>query len=422
MFKEIYFPTQNYNRSKLDIFTHLIKVYGGGSRYLFRISDPDGSKDFLAKIFGWYCALAIRLNVDIEDCVWRKYPGVCSRCLKSVCECEKGALKEIDTYQLAQLAEKNKRSKPETLRQWQVMFGNIYRNPAKMAPRDRLAIVFSRMAEELGEVAETLLLDDVIDNDVRQVIENEMADLCAWIFALANSLHLVDPSMEGTTLADVSWNLYGGKCHRCRKAPCTCVTGSFGLELAGRGAMGPAHWDELTGLANAEGMKVKFSELDKLFKQDPQLDRSVIMFDLDNFGQVNKLYGNYAGDDVLKTAASRMLGVLDDGAIAFRRGGEEFVITLGVNLEEAQIQAEKIRQALASEPIRFNSANGNVIDLVVTASFGVANTRSDGKKPSDIDDLADQRMREAKQAGKNRVRPELGQETTHRMLTKGLYE
>jgi hypothetical protein len=87
MFRDIYYPAQNYGRSSFEIFTHLVKVFGGGSHYLFRTHDPKGSREYLAKIFAWYCALSNRLNIDIEEVVWQKYPGVCPRCMGSMCEC-----------------------------------------------------------------------------------------------------------------------------------------------------------------------------------------------------------------------------------------------------------------------------------------------------------------------------------------------
>lgn len=283
MFRAIYFPTQNYNRAKIEILAHLLKAVGGGSRYLFRTSDPDGSRDYLAKIFGWYCALANRLCIDLDEIVWQKYPGVCPRCLQHVCTCGRTPA-DIDPHKLAILASSQRQHKPQSLREWQTMFANIYRSPSggeSIAPsRDRLAMVFSRMVEELGEVAEAILLDEVIDHDVNLVVRNEMADLCAWIFALANNLQFVDASATGVTLADVSWNLYGGKCHRCQKLPCICIRGTFGLELAQQGAMGPSHWDDRTGLANSEGMRVQIQSASDQFKKSPA-NWSLIMFDLE---------------------------------------------------------------------------------------------------------------------------------------------
>lgn len=423
MFREIYFPTQNYNRSKVEIFTHLIKVFGGGSRYLFRTSDADGSRDYLAKIFGWYCALAIRLNIDLEDTIWQKYPGVCPRCLEHVCNCEPTP-EDIDPGRLAVLASSHSHQKPRSLREWQTMFANIYRSPSGgevVAPsRDRLAIVFSRMAEELGEVAEAILLDDAIDHDVGLVVRNEMADLCAWIFALANNLQFVDPTATGITLADVSWNLYGGKCHRCQKLPCICVRGSFGLELAQQGAMGPSHWDDRTGLANAEGMRVHVQAADEQFKRKPG-NWSLIMFDLDDFGKVNKTYGSLAGDVVLKAAADRMRSVLSNKELAFRRGGEEFVVLLEQDQREALLVAEKIRRALSHSPVTVRNAKGE-FQIEVRASFGITSTFSDSLRPSMLEEAADTRMRGAKEAGKNRLEPPLPEDLLNWLASRQQYE
>lgn len=423
MFKEIYFPTQNYNRSKTELFTHLVKVFGGGSKYLFRTSDADGSRDYLAKIFGWYCALANRLNIDLEDTIWQKYPGVCPRCLERVCNCERKP-KNIDPVNLALIASSHFHQKPTSLREWQTMFASIYRGPSggeNIAPsRDRLALVFSRMAEELGEVAEAILLDEVIDREVDLIVRNEMADLCAWIFALANNLQCVDPTASGATLADLSWNLYGGKCHRCQKCPCICVRGSFGLELAQQGAMGPSHWDDRTGLANAQGMQVHIRTADEKFKKNP-MDLALIMFDLDDFGAVNKAHGNIVGDLVLKTAADRARSVLKNKELAFRRGGEEFVILTQSSQKDALVLAEKIRMELCKTPVTASTAKGD-LQIDMRASFGVTSTFFDSLKPSELEDVADIRMRKAKAAGKNRVEPPLSEDLLKWMVSRQQYE
>lgn len=411
MFKEIYFPTQNYNKSKDEIFVHLVKVFGGGSRYLFRTSDPHGSKDFLAKIFGWYCALVNRLGIDIEDALWKKYPGVCPRCLRDVCACG-SPLNPIDPEKLLMLAASN--VKPRSVQEWQAMFRRLYRSPSggtDVAPsKERLATVFTRMAEELGEVAEALLMDEVIDENVESVVRNEMADLCAWIFALANNLHFVDPSADGVTLADISWNLYGGKCHRCRKAPCACVPGSFGLELAGQGAMGPAHWDEITGLANSDAKKVYVQKIQGLYEKE-QSPYSVIMIDIDDFGRINKNHGAIAGDQILREVSGRMKEQLGNGNVAFRRGGEEFFVVVQGLMNEAQIIAERIRRSFEKEDMIVVTGKEGEVKIAIRASFGVASTNIDGKSPDALEELADERMRKAKAAGKNRVEPPLSKES-----------
>jgi NifB/MoaA-like Fe-S oxidoreductase len=41
------------------------------------------------------------------------------------------------------------------------------------------------------------------------------------------------------TLADVAWELDPGKCKRCGETRCLCVRGTYGLQLAEKGAMAP---------------------------------------------------------------------------------------------------------------------------------------------------------------------------------------
>jgi diguanylate cyclase (GGDEF)-like protein len=423
MFKAIYFPTQNYNKSSTDILVHLVKVFGGGSRYLFRTHDPRGSREYLAKIFGWYCALANRLEINLDETLWEKYPGVCPRCLERVCDCEEPPA-IIDAERLAEIALLKGHERPISLRQWQTQFAFTYRGPSGKldvaASRERLALVFSRIAEELGEVAEAILLDRCIDHDVELVIRNEMADLGAWIFALANNLQYVDTTSSGITLADITWELYQGKCHRCKEIPCVCVRGTLSTELAEKGAMGPSQWDERTGLANYKAYSRHIEKATAQCKNEMGF-WSLISFDLDDFGIVNKTHGNQAGDAVLLEVANRVKRVVANNGIPFRRGGEEFVVVLQKPLKEAQIIAEQIRQELAASKVVINSG-GKEVALTVHASFGVASTNNDGVPPDKLEAISDQRTREAKKAGKNRVIPELEKSDIDWLMSRSLYK
>lgn len=404
MLKEIYFPTQNYGRDAHQTLIHLYKVFGAGSRNLFRTRSEKGSKKYLAKIFAWYCALGTRLGVNIADALWEKYPNACPRCLKDVCECKK-PLAEIDPEKLGIIAQENAYKRPKTLGQWQTMFGNLYRSPdgnREIVPEQRMAMIFSRMAEELGEIAEAILLDPVIDLDVHDVVRNELADFGAWIFALANNLQNVDPSMDSVTLADAAWQLYPGTCHRCLAPKCICVRGSYAMELAEKGAMGPSHWDELTGLGNVNGLRQYLRRMDAEFQRGQTV--SIIFLDLDNFGKVNKDYSHIVGDEVLRQAAKRIKDAVGSDGIPFRRGGEEFMVVSRLRSDFALVTAETIRRAL-EEPIKAEHQE-SAISLTVTASIGVASsTDTSIVKPSQLEEVAEQRAGEAKRSGKNTVVP-----------------
>ena len=123
---------------------------------------------------------------------------------------------------------------------------------------------------------------------------------------------------------------------------------------------------------------------------------SLIMYDLDNFKDINDSFGHHRGDEVLKTLATLVQEALRKGDVFGRWGGEEFLILLPLcNSENGRAIADNIRERFASYAV---PGIGHV-----TASFGVAQWDPD---ESDTDWLVrvDQAMYEAKDAGRNAVR------------------
>lgn len=124
---------------------------------------------------------------------------------------------------------------------------------------------------------------------------------------------------------------------------------------------------------------------------------SLIVTDIDHFKRVNDQFGHGAGDDVLRSFAKRLRrNVGGSGGLVGRWGGEEFVVLLpGVARPDAMGMAERLRKEVSHAPVAGQE---------ITASFGVASFRSAG---DDIDALfgrADERLYEAKNAGRNAVR------------------
>jgi len=239
-------------------------------------------------------------------------------------------------------------------------------------------------------------------------MKNEMADFGAWIFGLANNLQYIDPRAHGVTLADVTWDLYPAKCHRCKEPKCICVRGTYGLELAEKGAMGPSHWDERTGLANDKALRRYIDHASSIYGAG-NYTWSLIFLDLDNFKSVNTNHGHSAGDEVLRSVADQVKKVVGDRGTVFRRGGEEFVAVLRSDQDAAIVAAEEIRRHLASKPISIQ-IHGCETAIAVTASLGVASCLTDVTSPEDMESRAEGRAREAKAAGKNRVVPEPSKE------------
>lgn len=94
----------------------------------------------------------------------------------------------------------------------------------------------------------------------------------------------------------------------------------------------------------------------------------VIIFDLDNFSQVNDTFGHDAGDQALKVVVDIARTIFHrDTDIICRPGGDEFLVIMSnTSLEQALTHAEMFRAAVASDPrLRFETFG-------VTVSVGVA--------------------------------------------------
>lgn len=122
---------------------------------------------------------------------------------------------------------------------------------------------------------------------------------------------------------------------------------------------------------------------------------ALVFVDLDDFKSVNDQFGHEMGDRVLEMAAEAMRNNLRGGDILIRWGGEEFLIILPDSDCTAAINAVNRWRAigLGQRP------DGTLL----TASYGISERLADCAKDwKHLVEIADQRMYEAKQAGKDR--------------------
>ncbi len=152
--------------------------------------------------------------------------------------------------------------------------------------------------------------------------------------------------------------------------------------------------DSLTGvLSRAAFEEVMAREIERVKRYGSKL--SLVMFDLDNFKEINDTYGHLFGDKVLRRVAEVVKENLRKTDVVGRWGGEEFVVLLpGTDGEEARAVAEKLRKKL--------EALGMGNKVRITASFGVAELK-DGDDPLRLILKADKALYTAKRRGKNRV-------------------
>lgn len=127
---------------------------------------------------------------------------------------------------------------------------------------------------------------------------------------------------------------------------------------------------------------------------------SVLCVDIDHFKTINDTFGHDAGDRVLQQLAARLSDSIRNQDSVARTGGEEFLVVLpGTPEDEAMMVAERIRLAVAGEPML---AAGDAI--LVTVSVGVAT----GAPGEALLAEADAGLYRAKRAGRNRVMASAG--------------
>jgi diguanylate cyclase (GGDEF)-like protein len=159
--------------------------------------------------------------------------------------------------------------------------------------------------------------------------------------------------------------------------------------------------DELTQLLNRRSLERELERLSTHSTWAIQSAFSVIVCDIDYFKLVNDTHGHRIGDEVLQTIAQRLQKQLRRETPAYRYGGEEFVVVLmETQLAVAVDVAERLRQAIRSNPIQTS-----IGALDVTASFGVA--QQDATRDQEAWDVlhrADQALYEAKRQGRDRIK------------------
>lgn len=127
----------------------------------------------------------------------------------------------------------------------------------------------------------------------------------------------------------------------------------------------------------------------------------LLMMDLDKFKSINDTYGHLAGDKVLVEFASRAMSVLRSGEVLARYGGEEFALLCSpATLDQALQAAERVRQVVAAQPIRFEQ-----VYIPVTVSIGASyfDPTIEIVTTTELFSRADAKLYVAKQKGRNRV-------------------
>jgi len=157
--------------------------------------------------------------------------------------------------------------------------------------------------------------------------------------------------------------------------------------------------DSLTGLYNRRYFNETIErELARAGRDNSPV--CVMIMDIDLFKQINDTYGHTFGDDTLKVLGALITANIRAGDIAFRYGGDEFVIVMpGVEVETARQRMEMVRQSFNAVPIM-----NNQLDFGATISVGISSYPANGRDGNEILRAADAALYQAKQAGRNCIR------------------
>lgn len=215
------FTVREYQQMNAYIYTMANRRYTDNALFLrlieevckvMEIARKDKREEFaeqLARTFSWWLALGNRLNVNLQEALWHKYPNVCPWCLRPQnCNCavEHPRIQEEERETILRRLRLDHSNVPQLLSDHQNLHRRLYASQnARIFPIQSA----SHIAEEIGEVSKEFRHGN------RQEMEDEIADVASWIFAVANRLNI--------DIAEAVWVLYPYECEKCHKAVCDCV-------------------------------------------------------------------------------------------------------------------------------------------------------------------------------------------------------
>ena len=162
--------------------------------------------------------------------------------------------------------------------------------------------------------------------------------------------------------------------------------------------------DPLTSLPNRRAIdRIARTEMQRRVRLPAPV--AIVMIDADHFGQVNKIYSQTAGDQVLVWLAGLFQSSIRASDSVGRIGGEEFlVVAPATDVPGAEVLAERLRTTVeASQTVYTDRENRNhTIKMTVSLGVAVADTTTPAGYEQ-LREIAAEAMKEAKESGRNRA-------------------
>lgn len=155
------------------------------------------------------------------------------------------------------------------------------------------------------------------------------------------------------------------------------------------------------GLTQIPNKRYLMEYLEREFSRARRYARnlSCLMLDIDHFKHINDEFGHLTGDFILKELASTIRKRIRKEEMFARYGGEEFCIVLPESDPESVREfASTVRRLIETHLFEFEGSRINV-----SVSLGVGHLGMHMKDPIELLKAADDKLYEAKRAGRNRV-------------------
>lgn len=179
-----------------------------------------------------------------------------------------------------------------------------------------------------------------------------------------------------------------------------------------------AFYDALTGLPNRRLLAERIGQVQAAGHRGGTLG-ALIFIDLDNFKDINDLWGLPVGDQLLQQAAQRLNKAVRETDTVARLGGDEFVVLLGELSSEpgqAATRLEHLAHKLLSVLEQPYVHESHI--LRGSASMGLVTLADHSLSADELLQQAELAMYEAKSAGKGKIRffdPEMQEAVAERL-------
>jgi diguanylate cyclase len=156
--------------------------------------------------------------------------------------------------------------------------------------------------------------------------------------------------------------------------------------------------DDLTGLYNARYLKQRIERALIAMRENRQ-SPALLFIDVDYFKSINELHGHQTGGEMLNQVGRIISRVIRVDDIAFRYGGDEFVVLVNGGMDGGRAVGERLRQSVEAAEFQVSGIHGAAL-VKLTVSVGLRVIRPEDTARTILDE-ADKAMFQAKRNARN---------------------